>query len=56
MNKLTMQELLARMEHSRRFLENVRAMRHLPASPGTSVPFPSWIHPRLRTVLERGGD
>jgi DEAD/DEAH box helicase domain-containing protein len=55
MAKLTLTEWLARMENNRRFMENVRAMKHLPAMEGRFADFPDWVHPRLRQVLEQRG-
>ncbi|MBU2260391.1 MAG: DEAD/DEAH box helicase, partial [Proteobacteria bacterium] len=55
MAKLTLQEWLARAEKDRRFMENVRAIRRIPARPGAFAEYPAWVHPSLRKVLaERG--
>jgi DEAD/DEAH box helicase domain-containing protein len=55
MAKLTLEELLSRLAHNRRFMENVRALKTFPAFHGNFAPFPDWIHPRLKTVLEHRG-
>jgi DEAD/DEAH box helicase domain-containing protein len=55
MAKLTLREWLARMESNGRFMENVRAVKHLPAAQGLFADFPDWVHPRLRQVLEKRG-
>ncbi len=55
MAKLTLREWLARMESNGRFMENVRAVKHLPAAQGRFADFPDWVHPRLRQVLEKRG-
>ncbi|MBN2284261.1 MAG: DEAD/DEAH box helicase [Deltaproteobacteria bacterium] len=55
MAKLTLQEWLGRVEKDRRFLENVSAIEHFPASEGEFAPYPGWIHPKLRSVLEKRG-
>ena len=55
MAKLTLEEWLARAEKDRRFMENVRAIRKIPARPGEFAEYPEWVHPSLRKVLaERG--
>jgi DEAD/DEAH box helicase domain-containing protein len=55
MAKLTLEEWLARAEKDRRFMENVRAIRRIPARPGEFADYPAWVHPSLRKVLaERG--
>jgi DEAD/DEAH box helicase domain-containing protein len=53
MATLTMKEWLSRIEKDRRFMENVRSIRHIPAAGGSFAPFPPWIHPRIRSVLEK---
>lgn len=55
MAKLTLGEWLARMESNRRFMENVRAVKRLPAASGCLVDFPDWVHPQLRRVFEKRG-
>ena len=55
MAKLTLKEWLTRLENNRRFMENVRAVKHLPAAQGRFADFPEWVHPRLRQILENGG-
>jgi len=53
--KLSLREWLSRLERNRRFQENVAAFRHWPAAPGHYAAFPAWIHPGLRTVLDKRG-
>ncbi|MCX5853797.1 MAG: DEAD/DEAH box helicase [Deltaproteobacteria bacterium] len=53
MPKLTIREWLSRREEDRRFMENVRAMKQFPPFEGRFTPFPEWIHPRLRAILEK---
>ncbi|MFB3924521.1 MAG: DEAD/DEAH box helicase [Syntrophales bacterium] len=36
-------------------MENVRAIRELPKYEGRFLPFPGWVHPKIRAVLERRG-
>ena len=55
MAKLTLKEWLTRWQGDRRFMENVRALKKIPASQGTFAPFPDWVHPRLRAVLTEKG-
>ncbi|SEM25153.1 DEAD/DEAH box helicase domain-containing protein [Syntrophus gentianae] len=55
LEKLSLQEWLFRLERNPRFQENVAAFRHWPAEPGRYAPFPTWMHPGLRTVLEKRG-
>ena len=54
MAKLTLSEWLGRAEKNRRFMENVRAIRRIPARPGIFAEYPAWVHPSLRKVLEGG--
>ena len=55
MAKLTLEEWLARAEADRRFMENVRAIRRIPARAGAFAEYPQWVHPSLKAVLmERG--
>jgi DEAD/DEAH box helicase domain-containing protein len=53
MAKLTMKEWLSRIEKDRRFMENVRSIRHIPAAEGRFSSFPPWIHPQIRSILEK---
>ena len=53
--KLSLREWLARLERNRRFQENVAALRHWPAQPGRYAPFPGWMNPGLKAVLETRG-
>ena len=55
MAKLTLKELVSRLEADRRFMENVRASVHIPAAEGQFEPFPDWVHPNLRSVLQKRG-
>ena len=55
MAKLTLKEWLTRLENNRRFMENVRAVKHLPAEQGRFADFPDWVHPGLRRILENRG-
>ena len=55
MAKLTLTEWLARVEDNRRFMENVRALRKIPARPGSFADYPDWVHPRLRAALQARG-
>lgn len=55
MPTLTIQELLSRKENDRRFMENVRALKRLPAFEGRFAPFPDWVHPQLLAVLKKRG-
>ncbi len=36
-------------------MENVRAMKHLPAFEGRFAPFPAWVHPSIQTILKARG-
>ena len=36
-------------------MENVRAIKKIPATAGEFEPYPRWVHPRLRAVLEEKG-
>jgi DEAD/DEAH box helicase domain-containing protein len=57
MAKLTLAEWLERMEKNRRFMENVRTLRKIPARQGAYADYPGWVHPQLQAVLkERGID
>lgn len=55
MPALTIEELLSRLKHNRRFMENVRALKSFSAFQGKFAPFPGWIHPRLKAVLQKKG-
>jgi len=55
MAKLTMHEWLSRMAKDRRFMENVRALRHFEAQDGSFAPFADRVHPKIRAILERRG-
>jgi DEAD/DEAH box helicase domain-containing protein len=52
---LTLTEWLERAENNRRFMENVRAFKKIPARPGAFSDYPVWVHPRLREVLSKRG-
>ena len=53
MAKLTMKEWLLRIEKDRRFMENVRSIKHIPAAGGRFSSFAPWIHPGIRSILEK---
>jgi len=55
MATLSLEEWLERAESDRRFRENATSITHIPASEGSFAPYPSWVHPRLKTVLEKRG-
>ena len=55
MTKLKLTEVLTRLRDDRRFMENVQALRELPPRPGEYRPYPDWVHPHLREVLEKRG-
>ena len=40
-----MDEWLARKEGERRFSENIRALKYMPADEGSFVPYPQWVDP-----------
>ncbi len=55
MARLTLEEWLARAQKNKRFMENVRAIRAIPARPGAFADYPEWTHPALREVLSARG-
>ena len=55
MAHLTLSEWLARAENNPRFMENVTAVRHLPAKDAVLAPYPAWVDGRIRAVLNRRG-
>jgi DEAD/DEAH box helicase domain-containing protein len=55
MAKLTLKEWLSRKEKDRRFMENVTSIKHIPAREGNFAPFAEWVHPRIRSILEKRG-
>ena len=55
MANLTLAEWLDRAESNRRFMENVRALKKIPAQAGIYTDYPTWVHPRLREVLGEKG-
>jgi DEAD/DEAH box helicase domain-containing protein len=55
MATLSLKEWLERVEGDRRFRENATSITHIPASPGSFAPYPAWVHPRLKSVLEKRG-
>ena len=55
MAKLTLAEWLERLENNRRFMENVRAIRKIPARPGSFADYPAWVDPHLQAVLKERG-
>ncbi len=55
MARLTIGEWLSRREEDRRFMENVRALKRIPAFEGHFSSFPNWTHPDLLAILEKRG-
>ncbi|MBN2514502.1 MAG: DEAD/DEAH box helicase [Deltaproteobacteria bacterium] len=55
MAKLTLKEWLSRKKKDRRFMENVTSIKHIPAHEGIFAPFAGWVHPRIRSILEKRG-
>ena len=55
MAQLTLKEMLARWRDNRRFMENVKAVKNLPVEKGDFAPYPDWIDPHIREVLQRRG-
>ncbi len=55
MATLSLKEWLKRAEGDRRFRENATSITHIPASEGSFAPYPSWVHPRLKAVMESRG-
>lgn len=55
MAKLELAQLLDRWRKNRRFMENVREMRTIPATDGEFRDFPQWVLPEIRKVLTDGG-
>ncbi|HPQ68842.1 MAG TPA: DEAD/DEAH box helicase [bacterium] len=55
MAKLTLDEKLTRLQNDNRFMENVRALKKIPAAPGEFAPFPAWLRPELQRVLSARG-
>jgi len=55
MAKLTLVELLGRLSQDRRFMENVKALKRLPAKTGEFAPYPDWVRPQIREVLAARG-
>jgi DEAD/DEAH box helicase domain-containing protein len=55
MATLSLAEWLQRLESDRRFRENATSVTHIPASEGSYAPYPAWVHPGLKTVLEKRG-
>jgi DEAD/DEAH box helicase domain-containing protein len=53
MAKLTLKEWLSRKEKDRRFMENVTSIKHIPAYEGSFAPFAGWVHPRIRSILQK---
>lgn len=52
---LELKEILSRLRADRRFMENVRAIREIPATEGRYAPFPVWVDPAIRRVLAGRG-
>jgi DEAD/DEAH box helicase domain-containing protein len=55
MARLELKEILSRLRTDRRFMENVRAIREIPAAEGRYAPFPAWVDPAIRRVLAGKG-
>ncbi len=55
MATLSLAEWLQRLESDRRFRENATSVTHIPASEGSYAPYPAWVHPGLKAVLEKRG-
>ncbi|MCX7634360.1 MAG: hypothetical protein N2Z74_01280, partial [Syntrophales bacterium] len=55
MAKLPLSEWLVRARKNRRFMENVTALREIPAREGRYAAYPDWVDPRLREVLATRG-
>lgn len=55
MANLTLKEWLARLEKTRRFMENVQAWRRIPQFDGSFADFPPWLDQRLAAILRGRG-
>ncbi len=55
MAQLTLSQWLDRAQGNTRFMENVSALKHLPARPGSFSPYPGWVMPKIRDVLRKRG-
>jgi len=55
MARLRLSEWLERSEKDSRFLENVKALRHIEADEGRFTPYPDWVNPKLEDVLKKRG-
>ena len=55
MAKLNLDEYVQRLRKNRRFMETVTAACRIPAFEGEYAPFPSWVAPRLKSVLKKDG-
>ena len=55
MAHLTLSEWLARAENNPRFMENVTAIRRLPAKDAVLAQYPAWVDGRIRAILNRRG-
>ena len=55
MSKLMLPEILNRLRADNRFMENVRAIREIPAREGRFSSFPSWLDPAIIRVLQARG-
>jgi DEAD/DEAH box helicase domain-containing protein len=55
MAKLNLSAWMERLRADRSFMDNVRALRKIPAQAGKYEPFPDWVHPSIRNVLQNKG-
>jgi DEAD/DEAH box helicase domain-containing protein len=55
MAHLTLPEWIARVENERPFRENATSITHIPASPGSYAPYPSWVDLRIHKILKDRG-
>ncbi len=55
MPSITVSEMLVRLQNDRRFMENVTALKRIPAQEGSFASFPSWVQPSIVTALRKRG-
>ncbi len=55
MAHLSLSEWIKRAEANPRFLENVRALKHIEAREASYAPYPDWVDERIRAVLRARG-
>ena len=55
MPSITVSEMLVRLQNDRRFMENVTALKRIPAQEGSFASFPSWVQPAIVTALRKRG-